>query len=83
MDSSVSYDEREAEGARPDLAHPDQGGARRGAEKPDWIRVKAATPNSRFYEVKQILREHKLHSGARSLCPNIGECFRQGARRHS
>ena len=31
-------------------------------KKPDWIRVKAATPNSRFYEIKQILREHKLHS---------------------
>ncbi len=26
-------------------------------KKPDWIRVKAATGNSRFYEIKQILRE--------------------------
>ncbi|MGF6791824.1 hypothetical protein OKW27_006161 [Paraburkholderia sp. 35.1] len=32
-------------------------------KKPDWIRVKAATGNSRFYEIKQILREHNLHTG--------------------
>ncbi|HVK31573.1 MAG TPA: lipoyl synthase, partial [Burkholderiaceae bacterium] len=45
----------------------------------DWIRVKAATPNSRFYEIKQILREHKLHSVCEEAsCPNIGECFGKG-----
>jgi lipoyl synthase len=48
-------------------------------KKPDWIRVKAATPNSRFYEIKQILREHKLHSVCEEAsCPNIGECFGKG-----
>jgi len=26
-------------------------------KKPDWIRVKAASPNSRFYEIKDILRK--------------------------
>ena len=36
-------------------------------KKPDWIRVKAATGNSRFYEIKQILREHNLHTVCR-LC---------------
>jgi lipoyl synthase len=47
--------------------------------KPDWIRVKAATPNSRFYEIKQILREHQLHSVCEEAsCPNIGECFGKG-----
>ena len=47
--------------------------------KPDWIRVKAATPNSRFYEIKQILRDHKLHSVCEEAsCPNIGECFGKG-----
>jgi lipoyl synthase len=47
--------------------------------KPEWIRVKAATPNSRFYEIKQILREHKLHSVCEEAsCPNIGECFGKG-----
>jgi hypothetical protein len=31
-------------------------------KKPDWIRVKAGSPSTRFYEIKQILREHKLHT---------------------
>src|SRR5579859_1829647 len=44
-------------------------------KKPDWIRVKA--PGSeRFYEIKQALREHKLHTVCEEAsCPNIGECF--------
>ena len=28
-------------------------------KKPDWIRVKAGSPSTRFYEIKNILREHK------------------------
>jgi len=48
-------------------------------KKPDWIRVKAASPSSRFYEIKQILREHKLHTVCEEAsCPNIGECFGKG-----
>jgi lipoyl synthase len=47
--------------------------------KPEWIRVKAATPNSRFYESKNILREHQLHTVCEEAsCPNIGECFGKG-----
>jgi lipoyl synthase len=47
-------------------------------KKPDWIRVKS--PSSRtFYDVKQILREHKLHTVCEEAsCPNIGECFGKG-----
>ena len=48
-------------------------------KKPDWIRVKAASPSTRFYEIKSILREHKLHSVCEEAsCPNIGECFGKG-----
>jgi len=48
-------------------------------KKPDWIRVKAGSPNTRFYEIKQILREHKLHTVCEEAsCPNIGECFGHG-----
>jgi lipoic acid synthetase len=48
-------------------------------KKPDWIRVKAGSPTTRFYEIKQILREHKLHTVCEEAsCPNIGECFGQG-----
>jgi lipoyl synthase len=47
--------------------------------KPEWIRVKAASTNTRFYEIKEILREHKLHTVCEEAsCPNIGECFGKG-----
>lgn len=46
--------------------------------KPEWIRMKM--PNSaRFKEIKQALRENKLHSVCEeATCPNIGECFSNG-----
>jgi lipoic acid synthetase len=48
-------------------------------KKPDWIRVKAGSPSTRFYEIKEILREHKLHTVCEEAsCPNIGECFGKG-----
>ena len=48
-------------------------------KKPEWIRVKAASVNSRFYEIKDILRERKLHTVCEEAsCPNIGECFGKG-----
>jgi lipoic acid synthetase len=48
-------------------------------KKPDWIRVRAASPTSRFYEIKKILREHQLHTVCEEAsCPNIGECFGNG-----
>ncbi|MEW9899114.1 lipoyl synthase [Chitinivorax sp. PXF-14] len=47
--------------------------------KPDWIRVRMPADNSRFYEIKQILREQKLHTVCEEAsCPNIGECFGKG-----
>jgi len=48
------------------------------ARKPSWIRAKS--PNSpRFFEIKQILREHQLHTVCEEAsCPNIGECFSHG-----
>jgi lipoic acid synthetase len=48
-------------------------------KKPDWIRVKAGSPSTRFYEIKNILREHQLHTVCEEAsCPNIGECFGKG-----
>ncbi len=48
-------------------------------KKPEWIRVRAGSPGTRFYEIKQILREHKLHTVCEEAsCPNIGECFGHG-----
>ncbi len=47
--------------------------------KPEWIRVKAPQPSSRFNEIKSILREHRLHTVCEEAsCPNIGECFGKG-----
>ena len=48
-------------------------------KKPDWIRVKAGSPNTRYYEIKQILRESNLNTVCEEAsCPNIGECFGHG-----
>ncbi len=47
--------------------------------KPAWIRVRAPSPNSRFYEIKDILRGQKLHTVCEEAsCPNIAECFGKG-----
>ena len=47
-------------------------------KKPDWIRVRFGDAQ-RFQEIKQILREHKLHTVCEEAsCPNIGECFGKG-----
>jgi lipoic acid synthetase len=48
-------------------------------KKPDWIRVKAASPSSRFQDIKKILRENQLVTVCEEAsCPNIGECFGKG-----
>lgn len=48
-------------------------------KKPDWIRVKASSGNSRFGEIKKILRENQLVTVCEEAsCPNIGECFGKG-----
>jgi lipoyl synthase len=48
-------------------------------KKPEWIRVKAGSPSTRFYEIKSILREHQLYTVCEEAsCPNIGECFGKG-----
>ncbi len=48
-------------------------------EKPDWIRVKAGSHATRFYEIKGILRERNLVTVCEEAsCPNIGECFGKG-----
>jgi lipoic acid synthetase len=47
--------------------------------KPAWIRVRGPSPNSRFYEIKDMLRSGKLHTVCEEAsCPNIGECFGKG-----
>jgi len=46
--------------------------------KPAWIRVRVSQ-GERFREVKQALREARLHTVCEEAsCPNIGECFGNG-----
>jgi lipoic acid synthetase len=46
--------------------------------KPEWIRMKVPD-GARFQEIKQVLRENKLHTVCEEAsCPNIGECFSGG-----
>ncbi len=46
--------------------------------KPEWIRMKVPD-SARFQEIKQVLRENKLHTVCEEAsCPNIGECFSSG-----
>ena len=54
-------------------------GGSRPLPKPPWIRVRAGSEATRFYEIKALLREHKLHTVCEEAnCPNIGECFGHG-----
>jgi len=47
--------------------------------KPAWIRVRAPSLGTRFTEIKQVLREQRLHTVCEEAsCPNIGECFGKG-----
>ena len=51
--------------------------------KPAWIRVRAASPNSRFHEIKDILRRQKLHTVCEEAsCPNIAEVAKLGFPHH-
>ena len=46
--------------------------------KPDWIRIKI-TANDEITRVKQLLREHQLHTVCEeAACPNLAECFQHG-----
>ena len=47
--------------------------------KPAWIRAKAAIPNGRLRDIKDIVRANKLVTVCEEAsCPNIGECWSQG-----
>jgi lipoyl synthase len=46
--------------------------------KPDWIRIKISASDE-ITRVKQMLREHKLHTVCEeAACPNLAECFQHG-----
>ncbi len=48
-------------------------------QRPDWMRVRAASPGSRFDELTEIVRSNGLHTVCEEAgCPNIGECWGRG-----
>ena len=68
----------EAKTARVFAQHPIRVISAEPLRKPAWIRVRAPS-SPRFFEIKQILREHRLHTVCEEAsCPNIGECFGKG-----
>ncbi|MDL2284579.1 lipoyl synthase [Oxalobacter sp. OttesenSCG-928-P03] len=47
--------------------------------KPDWIRVRAGSPSTRFNEIRDLLRRQNLVTVCEEAnCPNRGECFGKG-----
>ena len=47
--------------------------------RPDWMRVRAPSPGSRFEELNGIVRENGLTTVCEEAgCPNIGECWGRG-----
>ena len=49
------------------------------ARRPEWMKVRAPSADSRYLEVKGLLREGRLHTICEEArCPNIGECWGRG-----
>ena len=78
--SSETYDARQKQKAGAKLSRiPVKVVPGEVLKKPSWIRVKAGSPTTRFYEIKDILRKNQLVTVCEEAsCPNIGECFGKG-----
>jgi lipoic acid synthetase len=47
--------------------------------RPEWMKVRAPSVNSRYFEVKNLMREGGLVTICEEArCPNIGECWGRG-----
>ena len=47
--------------------------------RPEWMKVRAPSANSRYFEVKSLMREGQLTTICEEArCPNIGECWGRG-----
>jgi lipoic acid synthetase len=48
-------------------------------QRPEWMKVRAPSGNTRFAELQGIMREGGLHTVCEEArCPNIGECWGRG-----
>lgn len=47
--------------------------------RPEWMKVRAPSPDTRYAEVKDIVRAHDLNTICEEArCPNISECWGRG-----
>ncbi|HET9461151.1 MAG TPA: lipoyl synthase, partial [Gaiellaceae bacterium] len=47
--------------------------------RPEWMKVRAPSANSRYFEVKSLMRDgHLTTICEEARCPNIGECWGRG-----
>jgi hypothetical protein len=77
--STENYNAWPSRRRRQAVAHPVKVEQGEVLKKPDWIRVKAGSPTTRFLRDQADPARDKLHTVCEEAsCPNIGECFRQG-----
>src|SRR3989440_6950005 len=47
--------------------------------RPEWMKVRAPSADSRYYDVKKLIHGQSLHTICEEArCPNIGECWGRG-----
>jgi lipoyl synthase len=47
--------------------------------RPEWMKVRAPSANTRYFEVKSLVREGQLHTICEEArCPNIADCWGRG-----
>ncbi len=47
--------------------------------RPEWMRVRAPSQSSRYFEIQSLLHNQRLHTICEeAACPNIGECWGRG-----
>ncbi len=47
--------------------------------RPDWMKVRAPQPDTRYYEIRDLIRGQRLNTICEEArCPNIGECWGRG-----
>jgi lipoic acid synthetase len=47
--------------------------------RPEWMKVRAPSADSRYYEVRSLIHGQRLHTICEEArCPNIGECWGHG-----
>jgi lipoic acid synthetase len=47
--------------------------------RPDWMKVRAPSPDGRYYDVRKLIHGASLHTVCEEArCPNIGECWGRG-----